>query len=166
MGNKKARQAMLQQQDALAWERARTEMRNAAHAVSAPGIGKRRLQLIVAPSFEKGCAWEIRQMNDQWTLYRSEVVGESTSIALLGYDVIPVEGSTLQHLFQRTTALSFPLEPDLSNRIGADGTIIQLAVFGDAYTECRVQWWSNPPPQWKPLADLAREMVALFSAVK
>ena len=166
MGNKKARQAMLQQQDALAWERSRTEARNAVDDICARGIGHRRLQLIVAPSFEKGCAWEIRQLEDKWTLFRSEVLGEGTPIALRGYELISVEGSTLHRQFRKAISLSFPLEPDLSNRFGCDGTIFQLAVFGDAFTECRVQWWSDPPPQWRPLADLALEMIAIFSAAK
>jgi hypothetical protein len=167
MGNKKAREFQLQrerEESKQAWERAKSEARSAD--VDIPGQGTRRLQLIVLPSFQKGWAWEIRQQAETWMLYRSEAIQKRLSVTLVGYELVAVEGAALKTLFQRVTTMSLPLKPDLSQHAGADGTLTQLAVFGDLYTEWRVQWWSHSPPQWKPLADLAQEMFTLFSAVK
>jgi len=51
MGNRRARDFDLQQQDALDWERAQTVTRPATADLHAPGIGARRLQPIVCPAF-------------------------------------------------------------------------------------------------------------------
>jgi len=166
MGNKKAREFQQQREREQAWERTRTEVRPVDAAVSGPGIGVRRLQLIVLPSLQKGQGWEVRQQAETWSLYRSEAVQKRLSATLVGYDLLTVDGAALKTLFQRVTTISLPLRPDLSQQAGADGTLTQMAVFGDLSTEWRVQWWSHSPPQWKPLADLAQEMIALFSTVK
>ena len=169
MGSKKAREFQLQRErdeSKQARERAKTEARTPQANLSGPGIGIRRLQLVVLPSFQKGRAWEIREQAEAWTLYRSEAIQKGLSATLVGYEPVAVDGDTLKAVFQRVTTLSLPLKPDLSQHAGADGTLTQIAVFGDLYTEWRVQWWSRSPSQWKPLADLAEEMIALFSAVK
>ena len=60
------------------------------------------------------------------------------------------------------TSLALPLLPDLSGGGGADGSLYQLAVFGDLYSEFRFQWWSEPPIQWQPLVNVANEMIQAF----
>jgi hypothetical protein len=66
--------------------------------------------------------------------------------------------------FDRVTALTLPLRPDLSGCGGADGTLYELSVVGDLSSGWRFQWWSDWPEQWRPLVELAEEMHAAFSA--
>jgi hypothetical protein len=164
MGNKRAREFALQQQDALDWEHARTVPRPATADVHARGIGARRLQLIVCPAFGESRAWEVRQSEDEWRLYESDVDESWPLVQLVGYRTVKISSPLLAAYFQRVVALSLPVAPDLSRRAGADGTTTQLAVFGDLYSEWRFQWWSQSPAHWQPLVDLALEMSESFSA--
>jgi len=166
MGNRKARQFKQQQDDAAAWNRVIAEPRLAIQDVHAPGIGARRLQLIVCPSFEKGQAWEARQREDEWSLFRSELVADWPDVQLLGYDRLSIASAALASLFARVTSLTLPLTPHLNDMGGADGTLMQLAVFGDLHSEWRCQWWSEPPPAWRPLVEITEEMMAAFAAAQ
>src|SRR4051794_25950448 len=60
MGNKKSRQFMQQQELIRAWEEARTMQRHFSEGVVLPAIGQRIMQVIFAPSFEPGFAWDVR----------------------------------------------------------------------------------------------------------
>jgi len=157
-------QRLDRQEDALDWDRIRTARRSALNDVRARGIGPRRLQLIVCPSFGESRAWEIRESEGEWRVYESEVVQSSPEIHLLGYRSLTVGSDVLTGYFRRVVELSLPLLPDLSNRAGVDGTTTQLAVFGDMDSGCRFQWWSEAPPQWQPLVVVVREMAETFLA--
>jgi hypothetical protein len=167
MGNRKAREFTFQKEAEAAWERARSTARPAVCDVDVPGIGERRLQLIVCSSFEydEDPAWEIRQLQEDWWLFRSEVVESWPNVQLIDYRPIAVEPVVLSSFFSRVTALSLSIRPDLETE-GLDGEIWQLAVFGGMFSECRFQWWTEPPVQWKPLADLAAEMRDVFAAAE
>ena len=160
MGNRKARDFILNQQDDTDWKRVQSETRLAIRDVHARGIGQRRLQLIECPSFGHGQAWEVRQSVD-WCLYRSKVVGSRPEVRLVGYDAIAIESDLLSSFFNRAVSLSLPIAPFLSDRGGADGDITQIAIFG-GFSESRFQWWNDSPPEWKPLVDLAAEMLDVF----
>ena len=164
MGNRRARAFASEQADAADWERVRTEVRPAAADVHARGIGGRRLQLIVCPSFGEPRAWEVREGPGGWGLFRSRVVAPWPAVQLAGYDLVPIDPAALAGFYGRVVGLALPIGPDLGGSGGADGTVTQLAVFGDSFAACRFQWWSEPPAQWRPLADLAAEMLAVFSA--
>jgi hypothetical protein len=106
----------------------------------------------------------VRQRHGEWWLFVSRVATPWPAIELVGYQPIAIDPAILASFFERIVGMSLPISPDLSGMGGADGTVSQIAVFGDVYSECRFQWWSPPPAQWQPLADLAVEMVAAFSA--
>ena len=85
-------------------------------------------------------------------------------IATRGYDQVSLESNKLAALFARVSA---PVASSRSvsewwSRI--DGTAYHLAVFGDMYSEWRFQWWSDSPPQWNAMVQLANEMLDLFSS--
>jgi hypothetical protein len=166
MGNRKAREFFLAQHEAADWRKLRTESRMATSDVVARGFGARRLQLIVCPSFSKSMAWEVRQRQEDWGLFRAEGIAPWPSIQLIGYDPVPIKPAVLSSFFARIIGLSLPISPDLSGMGGADGTVSQLAVFGDMWSEWRFQWWSQPPTQWQPLVDIAAEMVRAFEEVQ
>ena len=162
MGNRRVRELMLRQADDADWERVRTQPRPAHADAHARGIGLRRLQLIVAPSFETAMVWEVRQ-GREWQLVRPQVVESEPVLQVVGHEVVPFASASLAAYFERVVSLTLPLRPDLSGCGGADGTLYELAVFGDLYSEWRFQWWSGWPAQWRPLVELAAEMHAAFA---
>jgi hypothetical protein len=162
MGNRRARELALERDDEEAWRRVRDEPRLAIDDVCARGIGMRRLQLLCLPSRVQPSAFEVRQTGSEWRLYGSRVAESWPAVRLIGYDLLPVDSETLAAFFSRITALSLPLVPILNHAGGADGTVFQLAVFGDLYSEWRFQWWSDAPPQWRPLVEIAQEMLRTF----
>lgn len=168
MGNRRARELMLRQADDSDWERVRTQPRPAQSDPHARGIGVRRLQLIVAPSFESASVWDVRQLwnaqrEHEWQLIRPRVVETEPAIIVVGHDVVPLPSSTVAAYFERVTALTVPLRPDLSGCGGADGTMYELSVAGDLSSGWRFQWWSEWPQQWRLLVELAEEMHAAFA---
>lgn len=165
MGNRRAREWMRQQAEEAEWERVRTEPRPVHQDAHARGIGLRRLQLIVAPSFEQVSVWEVRQ-GREWQLIRPQVVEPESALRVVGHEVVPFASSALAAYFERVTSLTLPLRPDLSGHGGADGTLYEFAVFGDLYSAWRFQWWSDWPEQWRSLVELADEMHAAFSAAR
>jgi len=165
VGNRRARELTLQQAEEAEWERVRTEPRPAHHDVCARGIGGRRLQLIVAPSFDEVSVWEVRQ-GQEWQLIRPRVVETRPTVMLVGHEVVPFASAALSAYFDRVAALTLPLRPDLSGYGGADGTMYELALFGDLWSAWRFQWWSSWPEQWRPMVELAAEMHAAFAAAR
>jgi hypothetical protein len=165
VGNRRARELRLRQTEEADWERVRTDPRPAHGDVHARGIGVRRLQLIVAPSSEYVSVWEVRQCQE-WQLIRLQVVETAPALVVVGHEVVPFVSGVLVTYFERVTALTLPLCPDLSGCGGADGTLHELAVFGDLSSAWRFQWWSTWPERWRPLVELAAEMHAAFTSAR
>lgn len=144
------------------WDRVRTEPRAPGVDVSLRGIGTRRAQLLVCPSFGRGHAWELRE-RDGFVAYRSDVVHGKHGRALVGYDRLDVASSVLADWFARVVALSLPLSPRLDRLRGLDGTHHELAVFGDLSSAWRFAWWDDPPDGWQPLVILGRELAQMLA---
>jgi len=168
MGNRRAREFAKKQADEASkladeaeWNRVQYEPRPYQPEFHVRGLGLRRLQLVEQPSFEEAAVFELRQVDDDWRLYRSRFVELSDMV--LGYQRLELDSRTLRAMFARVTSLTLPLMPFLINSGGADGTLFELAVFGDLHSEWRFRWWSDSPPQWKPLVDAADEMLEAFS---
>lgn len=153
------------QTDAAEWSRACSEPRRIDHPLFAVGLGIRRLQIVVCPSFEPGRAWEVRQSGD-WALYASTVVSEEWEPALIGYERVSFSSERLAALFGDLISTSLPLAPDLSGGGGLDGTRYELAVFGDLSSEWRLQWWSKWPVSWSPVIEQALAMDHEFAAAR
>lgn len=167
MGNRKAREFVRQQRDDADWQRLQTEVREAADEVHARGLGARRLQLIEIPSFELASAWEVRQLDDQWLLFSSCVdSGPWPTTRLRRYDPIACPSSLLADYFHRLVRSSVPLALGFTGQAGLDGTITQLALFGDLYAELRFQWWSEYPAGWRPLVEVTEEFLKALAKVE
>jgi hypothetical protein len=129
------------------------------------GSGTARIQLIHLPSFSNPVFWEVCQLGVQWLLYSSKVVDPGwPTLRVQGYEPVPFDGKRLRSFFDRLTSLSLPVAPDLSNRAGVDGASTQLALFGDLHSRVRFEWWSEYPPAWQPLVEIANEMLQAFAA--
>ena len=73
MGNKRARE-FRKQEDLRESKRKAREVARAVHVdVGWQGAGERVLQLVHAPAFDTGLAWDIRKLEDEFAVYRSSV---------------------------------------------------------------------------------------------
>ena len=160
MGNKKARE--FQQEQALRdqWHRARTVPRD-PDDIHLPTHGQIRYQLLCAPSFDPGYAWHACEAEPHWRLYRSQVITERLQTRLIGLEELAAPHDP-QTFFARLQMISMPIAPLYNNMAGTDGTMYELALFGDLHSQVRFRWWSDPPPHWQPLVSIAEEMLALF----
>jgi hypothetical protein len=96
-------------------------------------------------------------------LYSASVVDPGWStLTVQGYEPVEFDGGKLKGYFERLTSLSMPVAPHLTNTAGLDGTVTQLALFGDLSSYARYQWWSKHPPGWTPLVEVTEEMLAAF----
>lgn len=164
MGNRRSREYRKQEEHRVAWDQARTAPRDFVEDVFVPGIGARRLQVVFAPSFEQGFAWEVRILGSTWSLFRSAVSNDGPSglAKLTGYEELDCSEDLLKGYIEKLWALTLPIGPLRNNMGGADGTSYHLALFGDLLSEVRFQWWSESPPQWEPLVVTANDMIETF----
>jgi hypothetical protein len=165
MGNRhRARRVLQRLELEEAWRRVKTEPRTLESEVRIPSaIGVRRLQVAHLPSFDPGSAWDVRELNGRWTLYGSSVIVTGTEHRLVGYQLLEIDGAKLSAFVDQARGLSLPVGPLINGMGGCDGTVYHLALFGDMFSEVRFQWWSDPPPQWRPLTALADKMIEVFS---
>jgi hypothetical protein len=145
------------------WDRLRDAPWSPLDLSRAFGSGRQRIQLVCLPSFSPPAFWEVCQRESEWLLYSATVVDPHWyALTVQGYEPVEFDCGTLKTYFERLTSLSVPVAPDLSNMAGLDGTVTQLALFGDMWSQVRYQWWSEHPPGWTPLVQIAAEMLAAF----
>jgi len=130
--------------------------------VRIPGVGLRRVQLVYAPSFEAGFSWDIRVLDGEFLLYRSDVVTQQWRMLLRGYCRLDFESGRLEDYWGRLRALCLGVSPIYNGMAGADGTDYQLALFGDLSTAIRFTWWSDYSGEWTDLVRIADEMLDDF----
>ena len=159
----RSRELRKEQDRRASWDRLRTAPWSPFDAHGAMGSGSQRIQLIHLPSFATPVFWEVRQLQAQWLLYSSTVVDRGrATLRVQGFEPVPFDGGRLRSFFDRLTSLALPIAPDLSNMAGLDGERTHLALFGDLHSHVRFEWWSEYPPAWKPLVEIANEMLEAF----
>jgi hypothetical protein len=159
----RSRELRKEQDRQASWDRLRTAPWSPFDPHGAMGSGRERIQLIHLPSFTTPVFWEVCQLGPQWLLYSSKVVEPSwPTLKVQGYESVPFDGDQLRSFFDRLTSLTLPIAPDLSNMAGADGETTHLALFGDLHSHVRFEWWSEYPPAWQPLVEIATEMLGAF----
>jgi len=163
MGNKKAREFLKQREVQEAWNKARNELRRLEDDVYVPAIGLRRVQVAYAPSFEQGFAWDIRELDGSYSLFRSHIAVDSLHAKLKGYQQLDTSSDALKDYLHRLRQISLSISPTFNGMAGLDGTTYQLALFGDMHSNVRFVWWSDPPAQWKELVGLTEKMIEEFS---
>ncbi|HYF62559.1 MAG TPA: hypothetical protein VD886_07070 [Herpetosiphonaceae bacterium] len=125
-----------------------------------PGIGARRLQIVVMPAFDQGYGWDLRTFAGEWRTYRSRIVDDGETKHFSGYDELAMPGERLQAYFDQLCAIQFPLRPLLNSMAGCDGTIYTLTIQGDLYSVVRLEWWSEYPEHWQAAVRLTETMIA------
>jgi hypothetical protein len=91
---------MMQEQTRALCEQAQTNPRDLWERVYIPGIGIRRVQVVFAPTFEPGFAWDIRVRDSEWRVFRSKIRERTVEnfhegARLLGYEELDTEGDKL-----------------------------------------------------------------------
>jgi len=168
MGNRRSRELQLDAERQASWDRLRSEYWSPDEEGRAFASGTRRIQIIQLPAFTPACFWEVCQLQEQWLLYTAVSVVDHfrDPLKVRGYEKVEFPQQDLRDYFQRITALTLPIAPDLSKCAGVDGTLTRLAIFGDLRSRIRFQWWSTYPPAWEPLVRLTEEMLAAFERAK
>ncbi len=127
MGNRRGRELRLKQEQEASWEKLRTEPRRATDRVGVFGSGQCRIQISCSPSFLPAQFWEIRQLEEEWTLYSSTVIRPWPDLTLIGYESVKFQTEGLRDYFNLLVALALPIAPDLGGMEGLDGAITQIA---------------------------------------
>jgi hypothetical protein len=167
MANPTARELKRKWELAQAWEAARTVPRAFGEDVPVPGIGLRRVQVIVVASFSPSFAWEIREGGGSLRLYRSDVVGNTPrGLGLLGYDELEIRTGELRQHLDRLWTASISSGPTLNGMACLDGVGYELALFGDMHSQGRFKWWEEGPEQWRPMIDVVMEMIEAFKGAR
>ena len=163
---KKEQAEARQQEMAEAWEIARNVERELDRDVRVPDIGIRRVRVIVMPAFTQPYAWEIREREECFRLYRSTVMVKmpQLSLSLLGYDELESKTRELRRHLDRLWGMSIPVVPDLTERVGRDGVGYELVLFGNGCSQVRFEWHNDGPRQWRPLIDTVMKMIEDFKA--
>jgi hypothetical protein len=159
----RSRELRKEQNRQASWDRLRTAPWSPLGLSRALGSGQQRIQLVRLPSFSPPEFWEVCQRDPEWLLYSATVVDRDWyALTVKGYEPVEFDGRMLKEYFERLTSLTIPVAPDLSNMAGLDGTVTQLALFGDMSSQVRYQWWSDHPLGWAPLVRIVDEMLAAF----
>jgi len=159
----RSREFREQQELQAAWDRLRAEPWSPLETRRTLDSGRPRIQLVRLASFSAPTFWEICEYGSEWKLYTSTVVDPDwTKLTVRGYEPIKFDGRKLKTYFKRLTALTLPIAPELRSLGGLDGTITQLALFGELSSQVRYQWWSDHPPGWKPLVKIVDQMFKAF----
>jgi hypothetical protein len=157
-------------------EEAITELRNR----QCPKGYTARLHVLVLPSFEDACRYELFTPAHAATapalavkiVWRfSEDVGKFASpLTRLqhgpGVKLLPtieeyqneIDSSLVEDLCRRAAALQIALWP-AEHSFGLDGTTYELAI-GDVWIACHFKWWDRPPRGWEPLGSLVEQITA------
>jgi hypothetical protein len=144
--------------------RAKMECRGITEDVQIAGIGLRRIQIAHMPSFFDGSSWDVRQLGEDWFLYRSTIQEDTNS--LIGYDRLLSDPGRLKEIFDSLCSIEMPIAPDLSGMGGCDGESFELAIYGDMFSSIRVRWWCDPRAQWQKLATTATDMIKYFNSLE
>ena len=150
-------------EDAALWEAARTQRRALGECAGVPGSGRVLCQIVHAPSSGANFAWDLRRSDaasDGVQVFRSNVAHERWQPYLIGYEPMDADGALLKTGYDRLLSLALPIAPLFNNMGGIDRETFGLSLFGDLYSECRFRWWSDPPPNWRPMTTIVDELIA------
>lgn len=144
------------------WRKAFSEIVDLHEDRHAWSIGIRRIQIVYMPSFETGHAWDFREIDGIFKVYRSEI-GKFSK--LYNYTAIDFPSKISENFIKYLQKLKLRISPIFVSEAGLDGTTTELAFFGDLHSGFRFRWWSNPPPNWKKMTGYTEKIIEqLFSS--
>lgn len=161
---------------ATAWDWARTVPRPVGESPRIPGIGARLLELRYDPALWHFSSWDLIDQGDRLTVYCSWQAYEahyrcltSDEYMQVGYEPLEFTTEELQHYVDSLSRLTIPVliwQPRWDEEVERvkDGVGYELNLFGE-FGSMSLRWSSQSPPEWRPLLDLAEEMIERFRAV-
>lgn len=157
-----AREEQRRQQLAANWDNAKTKPRLPMDTPCLWDSGVHVLTLVYSPSFDPGYSWDIRCNDDVYTAFFSSRISEQQS-EVIGYEQLEIRSAVLHDYYTRLCAAPISIGPLPSlNYAGADGTTYELFLQGGLYSFVHFNWWSSYPRTWKPIVDIADELIAFF----
>ncbi len=166
MSSRKRRQQVREWQEVRQKEEALSTPRHFRNSIALTGIGSRELLIATLPSFERTQIWEVRRdpASRSLRLY-SAISDQPDSEWVLGYQTVDVASAILDDLLTRFRSARLPLDaPAEEESAGADGTFVEVGLFGITST-CFFRWCQGlAPSQWADLAVLTEKALELFRA--
>ncbi len=149
-------QRELERKEQLA--KALSSSRHVDDDIGCSDFGTRLLQIVYRPSFEPTRVWEIRQQDDDYTVFEALMHKTDWYTIAPGYKQLGVPSDTLKYHLDRCNSLAVPIAMPCTNTYGLDGNMYELALFG---TQCslRVVWHEEPHEAWAELAAYTREAI-------
>lgn len=127
------------------------------------GIGFRKLQIVIYPSFEMNLGWDIRNQNGDFVVYEYEINSERDLINP-GYYLLDADSSKLQAIINDFYRLSVSIfMPEME--IGCDGTSYEVALF-TGFQALRFCWWEEPHENWFQVNRMTRNAIEYFKTCK
>lgn len=147
---------------AEAWRRATTEPRALDSVVHLPGLGQNYYCFTELPPFTPGHSWDVRRLQGEWAVFRSDVVEGASTRQLLGYQRLALRPRALDRKMSALGAMSLPIpaEPPFLV-LRQDGTTYRFAVVRGGDAVMHLSWWEQGPPDWKPLRRAYRAILAI-----
>lgn len=109
------------------------------------------LRLIVAASFHRTVAWEIRAIDDELMLVRCESPAPD-QYTHQGEKRLSASSAVLRDIVEGFRSFSVPLLPHVASLVVADGTSMELILASDSYSRLILKWGDgHHPSAWEPL---------------
>jgi len=141
---------------------ARARVRHPHEDIHYRGVGVRRVRVLRAPSFERTVAWEVRELDDRLTLFRSHSP-ERDQYLLVDHMRFDAASDALRRVIAPLQKLSIPVCPSVPSVGFADGVTIEVVVDVGFTGEVRLSWQEDhAPAAWEELDRATRAMLAFF----
>jgi hypothetical protein len=145
---------------------ARARVRHPHEDISYRGAGLRRVQVLRAPSFGTTVAWEVRELDERLTLFRSHSPAPDQYL-LVDHVRLAAASDALRRLIAPLQDLSMPLCPSVQAFGVIDGTRIEVAMDAGFSSQIRVKWSEGyAPAEWQNLDRITRAMMAFFETTE
>ena len=127
MGSRRSREFRRMDENEWTWRRLKSDTRLAVDDVNASGIGRRRLQLLLLPSFDDPMAFEMHRAESEWRLFSSQVCETYPVPRLLGYEHVLSIRRSWPPIFRKSSrCLSHSLRTSTMDAVSTAPVVISL----------------------------------------
>ncbi len=129
------------------------------------GVGFLRFQVTESPSFEQGHVWDVRTLDDGLKVYVSRMNPDRPGYLLPGYTELAFEQAPLRDLIGQLEHAQVGPPLGFQGKSGCDGTGYSLT-RRVGFDSLSFSWWSDGPPEWRPLTGPALALIQYFKGLK
>jgi len=150
------------------WKRER-EMEDCREAIATPrrydeemhfpGVGLLRARIVVKPSWEPLCCWEVSE-TDRLVVYGSQAV-EGCPDLVVGFTPLAIASDDLASHLRDIASLQLPLMDEHWRAAVLDGTRLLIRLAGGIDSSSQFQWVQGHPPRgWTLLENHTLSLVS------